>query len=337
MSHESPISISLIRDVDVLSAQHTLRNLANEVGFVANETEELVLVVFELASNLLKHASGGRLVFKILNRDDKRGLEIESFDDGPGIPDPELALKDGYSTAGSLGYGLGTVNRLTDEMELASTVGIGSRVICRRWVRPKIQSFAAARLEFGVVTRAFRNSEENGDAFVVKRWNKQALGAVIDGLGHGPEAARASSAARGYIEAHFDQPLDNLLRGTDRACRATRGAVIALAAVGESSSLIFSGIGNIEARIVERGKTTRTRSIRGIIGGGMPIPQVMQHSWGPNHVLVMHSDGVRSDWQWNEFPGLGEDEAPIIARRLFRTLAKADDDATILVMKSAAL
>jgi len=333
---DGTVSIPIQREQDAFAAKTALRNLARIIGFSERESEELLLVVSELASNLIKHAHGGQLAFKVLeDAENRKGIEIESTDDGPGMADPELALTDGYSTAGSLGYGLGTVNRLADEMEVASKSGVGSRIICRRWTRVKKAPSSAPRLDFGVVTRARGNAGENGDAFVVKRWNGQALVGLIDGLGHGPFAARAAAAARGYIETHFDQPLGNILRGTDRACRATRGAVVGLAALYDEIHLSFSGIGNIEARIIGSGKPVAALSVRGIVGAGVPSPQITEHSWGPDHLLVMHSDGLRHNWRWTEFRGLERESAAVIARNLFQALATADDDATILVMKSA--
>jgi anti-sigma regulatory factor (Ser/Thr protein kinase) len=333
MTQGAQTSFPILREADVLSLRTALQNMAKEVGFALREREELLLVVQELASNLLKHAQGGRILLTALASENKKGLEIESLDDGPGIADPELALTDGYSTAGSLGYGLGTVNRLADEMELTSTPGIGSRVVCRRWLRPKADAFTPNHLEFGVVTRALNNAGENGDAFVVKRWNHHALGAVIDGLGHGPFASKAASAARTYIESHYDQPLDSLLRGANRACRATRGAVVALAAVRGETELDFSGIGNIGARLLAGDKSVTVLSMRGVVGGEMPPPKIMHHTWGPDHVLVLHSDGIKAEWRWTDFPGLEHEKAQAIARRLFQALARDRDDATVLVMK----
>jgi hypothetical protein len=84
-------------------------------------------------------------------------------------------------------------------------------------------------MEFGVATRPRTFGAVNGDAFVVKPWARSVLAGIIDGLGHGQFAHRAAQTARQYVESHFDQPLDQIFRGTGRACRATRGVVMALA------------------------------------------------------------------------------------------------------------
>lgn len=328
------LSFDIAREPDTLPAKRAARDLAARWGFRLLDEEEILLVVSELASNLVKHSHGGRLTLKLIDAGERKGLEIETVDSGPGIADPESALRDGYSTAGSLGYGLGTINRLMDEMEISSASGAGTRVTCLRWVRETGKSLAATGLEFGVATRARGGAEENGDAYVVKKWENFALAAVIDGLGHGPYAARAAQAAKNYIDAHFDQSLENILRGADRACRSTRGVVIGLARIAAPAKLSFVGVGNVEAYIIGDGRSIATISQRGIVGSRMPVSTVTEYPWGPGHLLVMHSDGVKSHWQWNDFPGLIQEGAQFIAHRLLSTLARPEDDATVLIVKS---
>lgn len=335
MTHASPLSFPIINEADALAVKRSARELAAQIGFHNGEEEELLLVVSELASNLIKHSQGGRLTLTPVEAAERRGLEIESTDQGPGISDPEAALQDGFSTAGSLGYGLGTINRLTDEMEITSAPGAGTRVTCLRWVRVRTHVPSGIRLDVGVATRARGGLIDNGDAFVVKQWENHALGGIIDGLGHGPHAARAACAARNYIETHFDQPLESILRGTDRACRSTRGAVVGLVKIDFQTSLTFIGVGNVEARIFSKDRVTATVSQRGIVGGNMPTPKTAEYKWGPDHVLVMHSDGIKAHWHPSEFPGIERDEARLLARRLMLTLGSPEDDATVLVMKSS--
>ena len=108
--------------------------------------------------------------------------------------DVDQALADGFSTAGSLGYGLGTVNRLMDELDITSYQGPGSGtgIVCRRWLREQPGSATACPLAFGAATRPHPHMAENGDAFVIKQWAESALVGVVDGLGHGQFACRAA-------------------------------------------------------------------------------------------------------------------------------------------------
>src|SRR5262249_35108513 len=134
---------------------------------------------------------------------------------------------------------------------------------------------------FGAATRAYRLGPVNGDAFVFKRWEHFALAGLIDGLGHGQRAAQAALTARQYVETHYAQPLRSIFRETGRACRSSRGVVMALARFDlKSEKLSFASIGNIEARLL--GGETRPKFIvrRGIVGGDAPEPAVTEHPWG---------------------------------------------------------
>jgi len=261
-------------------------------------------------------------------------LEMVSHDSGPGIADVEQALADRFSTAGTRGTGLGAVNRLMDELDITSEHGRGTRVACRKWVRQHPSSIRPCPLAFGVATRPRRHGEDNGDAFVVKQWAESALVGVIDGLGHGPFAHRAAQAARQYVESHFDLPLDQIFRGVGRACRATRGVVMALARFDWGQGrLAFASVGNIEARVFPGSELFPFAIRRGVIGLNAPNAMVTEHPWPPDHVLVLHSDGLRTHWTWKDFPGLAEQPAQALAQEFLRLLAKEEDDATVIVVR----
>ncbi len=137
-----------------------------------------------------------------------------------------------------------------DELDITSRRGNGTHIVCRRWLREHRPSVRPCPLAFGVATRPRRLSQVNGDAFVVSQWAESALVGVIDGLGHGQFAHRAAQTARQYVENHFDLPLDQIFRGVGRACRATRGVVMALARFDWGQErLSFASVGNILVRV----------------------------------------------------------------------------------------
>ncbi|MEI6149442.1 MAG: SpoIIE family protein phosphatase, partial [bacterium] len=289
-------------------------------------------------TNLIKHAHGGTLTLTPLAADGRVGLEIESRDSGPGIADVELALADRFSTAGTRGTGLGAVNRLMDELDITSERGLGTRIACRKWVRQHPSSIRSCPLAFGVATRPRQPGADNGDAFVVKQWAESALVGVIDGLGHGPFAHGAAQAARQYVESHFDLPFEQIFRGTGRACRATRGVVMVLARFDWGQGrLTFASVGNIEARVFPSSERFPFSIRRGVIGLNAPEAVVTEHPWPPGHVLVLHSDGLRTHWSWKDFPGVAEQPAQSLAQEFLRLLAKEEDDATVIVVRSVIL
>jgi anti-sigma regulatory factor (Ser/Thr protein kinase) len=332
------IPVAMASDMHV--ARRAAKDMALALGFDAKVSDEIAIAVSELASNLVKYAQGGTLTLMPINDGERVGIQVASRDLGPGIADVEQALMDGFSTAGGLGCGLGAVNRLMDQFDIRSQRGAagGTNVVCTRWLRVDAPIMSPCPLEFGAATRACPPLTVNGDAFVIKRWDASALVSVIDGLGHGQYAHRAAHAARQYVETHFDQPLDAIFRGVGRTCRATRGVVMALVRFnfeGHGIRFSFASVGNIEVRLL--GGPAREHFIirRGILGGNAPNPRVTEHRWEPGNVMVLHSDGVTHRWGLEDFPDLAAESATTIAQRLLRTLAKAHDDATVVVVKGA--
>jgi anti-sigma regulatory factor (Ser/Thr protein kinase) len=323
---------------DVYMACRAAREMALAIGFDAKVSEEIGIAVSELASNLVKYARGGKLTLRPVNDGGRDGVQVESSDSGPGIADVEQAMADGFSTSGSLGCGLGAVNRLMDQFDIRSRpgVGAGTHIVCTRWLRVDEPRLSPCPLEFGAATRAYPMLPVNGDAFVIKRWRASALVSVIDGLGHGQYAYRAAQIARQYVETHVDQPLDAIFRGVERACRSTRGIVMALVRfdfAGDGIRFSFASVGNIEARVL--GGQARQQFIirRGIVGGNAPNPRVTEHRWEPGTVMVLHSDGIPRHWGLADFPDLTRESAAAMAQRLLRVLAKGHDDATIVVVR----
>lgn len=328
-------AIEITHKSDVKRARITVKERAHDIGFTEEDGEEIALVTSELGSNLCKHAGGGALFVSAIGEGAKRGIQIETVDRGPGIADVVEAMTDGFSTTGGLGYGLGTVNRLMDEVTVGSQEdGVGTHVVSRRWLRAQNGSASACPLDFGVAIRPRPGSSLNGDAYVIRKWNDCALVGLIDGLGHGQFAHRASQTAKKYIERHFEQPLQNLFLGTARQCRSTRGVVMALARFDwEAKRLTFASVGNVEVRVVNSHEKFSFIQRRGVIGLNAPAPAVTEHRWEEHYIMIMHTDGLRTRWQWKDFPELVEQSATEAARLFLHKLAKDIDDAAVLVVK----
>ena len=271
----------------------------------------------------------------------RTGIQVESHDTGPGIQNVHEALADGDTTSGSLGYGLGSVNRLMDSFDITSKrepPDNGTHIICRRFRRLPTSIMSPGPLTFGVATRAHPLMTVNGDTFVIKQWGTSALVGIIDGLGHGQGAQTAAQTARQYVENHYDQPLTAIFQGTGRACQATRGVVMALARFDWPTSLAavtlsFCSIGNIEVRVLGRYEPMNFVIRRGVLGGSSPTPVVTEHIWSPDNVMILHSDGISSHWTALNLSELIRTPAPAIAQRLVRELASETDDATVLVVQ----
>ena len=316
---------------DVAPARNLARTAAQGLGFASEACEEIALVASELATNLVKYTPGGSLTLTPIVGPERMGLQIESKDAGPGIANIRQALTDGFSTSGSLGVGLGSVNRLTDEFDLQSRPGSGTHLTCRKWIRARPTASKDCPLDFGVASRG--KTDPNGDDFLVKKWEGFALIGLIDGCGHGQRAHQAARTARHYVESHFDLPLEAIFAGTERACHGSRGVVMALARFDwEAATLTFGSIGNIEARLLKGDTPLPFIVRRGILGAHAPRPVVATIPWDPSNILVLHTDGLTSHWSATQFKPLWGKPADEIARELLRALGKTLDDATALVV-----
>jgi serine/threonine-protein kinase RsbT len=118
---------------DVVRLRQAVRERAVSAGFSLVDQPTVVTAASELGRNTIQHGGGGRVVISIVANGARRGIRLEFLDDGPGIGDIKLALTDGYTTGGGLGLGLSGARRLSDEFDIASEPGKGTRVSIVRW------------------------------------------------------------------------------------------------------------------------------------------------------------------------------------------------------------
>jgi serine/threonine-protein kinase RsbT len=118
---------------DIVAVRQQVRTLAVELRFSLVDQTKIVTAASELARNTLEHGKGGEVRIDVVDRPPRRGLRLVFEDRGPGIPDVELALKEGYTTGNGLGLGLGGAKRLVNEFEIHSAPGEGTRVVAVRW------------------------------------------------------------------------------------------------------------------------------------------------------------------------------------------------------------
>jgi len=130
MKHET---LPIRAEIDIVRARQAVRNWAKELGFSLLDQTKIVTAASELARNVLVHGGGGCMRIEALNEGARRGLRLNFEDQGPGIPDIELALRDGYTTGGGIGLGLSGSKRLVNDFEIASKVGEGTRVTVVKW------------------------------------------------------------------------------------------------------------------------------------------------------------------------------------------------------------
>ena len=125
--------VSIRSDADIILARQRGRSLAAHMGFSSTDLVLITTAISELARNIVLYARSGEIVLRRTNGGDPEGIEVVARDQGPGIPDVELAMQSGYSTSGSLGLGLPGVRRLMDEVGIDSEVGRGTTVVAKKW------------------------------------------------------------------------------------------------------------------------------------------------------------------------------------------------------------
>ncbi len=132
---KSEVRVPINSGADILTARVQGRQLAADAGFNNSDLTVIATAISEVARNIVQYARKGEIILGVVQDGNKRGLRVEARDDGPGIPNIELALQDGYSTGGGLGLGLPGTRRLMDELQVDSKVGQGTRVVATKWIR----------------------------------------------------------------------------------------------------------------------------------------------------------------------------------------------------------
>lgn len=129
------VCVSIECEADIVTARQRGRELAAATGFSSTDQTIVALAISEITRNIVTYAQRGKLTLSRLDEGGRRGILIAAQDDGPGIPDIELAMRDGYSTAKSLGVGLPGAKRVMDEFELISAPGAGTTITMKKWLR----------------------------------------------------------------------------------------------------------------------------------------------------------------------------------------------------------
>jgi serine/threonine-protein kinase RsbT len=127
------IRVTISSDQDIVLARQKGRSLALELGFSSGDATLIATAISELARNIVSYAGNGQILLRDIQNSTRVGISVTASDNGPGIPNISQALRDGFSTSGSLGLGLPGVRRLMDEFEIASKPGQGTKVGVKKW------------------------------------------------------------------------------------------------------------------------------------------------------------------------------------------------------------
>lgn len=323
-------------------SRRTAAGLAREAGFGAERQAEIAIVATELATNLVKHAENGRLLLHAIPPSAKgapASVELLAVDSGPGMSDPERCLRDGYSTGGTAGTGLGAIRRLSTAFDLYSAPGQGTTLMSRIDADLATPPRNGRALRWGVISIPAPNETVCGDAWSVKCNDGVFAILMADGLGHGPLAEAASKEAVAVFNGNpFAEP-KVVVEAIHSTLSGTRGAAISVARYDrEPRVLRYAGLGNISASLLGEGG----KGGKGLVShngtAGVSVRKVQQFDYPcgetgvSGNMLIMHSDGLQSRWSLDKYPGLRQRHPGVIAGTFFRDLARGRDDVTVLVV-----
>jgi anti-sigma regulatory factor (Ser/Thr protein kinase) len=314
------------------AARRTATQLAEGLGFNTTGAGNVALVVTEIGTNMLKHATGGEILLHAIRRGDIGGLEIVGIDRGKGIADLDRCLRDGYSTAGSPGTGLGAIRRLSTSFEICTAPGQGTAVLARLWAGTAAPDADGPRIAVGFAGAAHSGESVSGDGWAVEHAGARTVLLLVDGLGHGVVAATAArEAVRLFHENVRHAPAD-IVQALHDGLRSTRGAAVAVTEISSERGVVkFAGLGNVSAAIVTPGARRHLVSHNGTAGHTVRRIDEFAYPWSKDAVLVKHSDGLGTHWDLDRYPGLISRSPSLIAAVLYRDFNRGRDDVSVLV------
>lgn len=321
----------------VAEPRRAATTLAERLAFSSTRAGQVALVVSELATNLVKHARRGEILLRPIPAemsDDGPGVEALAVDGGPGIPDVALSRQDGHSTAGSLGHGLGAIERQSDFFQLY-TQPSGTVAVARIWRDAPLPRARRGRYAIGAVHVSHPSEDVCGDDFSVRVRDDRIAMIMADGLGHGLPAHDAARAAMDVFARLDEEAPQRVIEEVHAALRATRGAAVAMLAVDVARGVArYCGVGNITGVILQKnGGRHSMVSHNGTAGHAASRLHEFNYPVAADATIVMATDGLGTHWDLSAYPGLWTRDASIIAGVLYRDFSRRRDDVTVVVVK----
>lgn len=317
----------------VYGTRTTICKAARLLGFDEQIVGKMAIVINELCTNLLKHSKhGGAIIMQTEIAQDFASLNIVSVSDPPGMNNSDVSLQDGVSTAKSLGTGLGAIRRLSDEFDLYSTTSSGT--VLSATFRTRQRSVKESFFDLGGISIPKEGEIACGDQYSFVESREKITLMVVDGLGHGVEAAKAARKASDVFQKNGSSSPDQIINVIHENLHETRGAAVAVASVDRSNwSLMYCGVGNISGVVEAAGNSERLISMSGTAGFNVRNVHLQTCKWTPESILIMHSDGLESGWQLSKHRGLTKKTSLLTAALLVRDHRKEIDDCTVVVLK----
>ncbi len=322
------------RESDAVGLRARLLSVAERIGFPEFQRHNMALVASELASNIVKHAEG-RGFIQVWQQPGPT-LDLFALDHGPGIANLDAAMADGYSTAKTLGKGLGSVVRLSNHCDFFTRLPNPPPV--RKWhgtaALARFYHRADWRLDdVGIYSRSLADERYNGDRIFIFQDRVCMRWLHADGLGSGQMAQEATAPLGGALLTG-ESPV-GVLKAADDQLKKSRGAV---ALAGElrygKSTVEIAGVGDLHAHLIDLDDPDNKEQLvfaPGTLGREFKQPREQRRWFIRRGMVITASDGVRRNWDAGTFPGLFYRDPQLIAYLLGNIMGRMSDDQSLLV------
>ncbi|HEY5800839.1 MAG TPA: serine/threonine protein kinase [Burkholderiaceae bacterium] len=309
----------------VSAARRAALEVALALGFDAAALARIEAVLHAAAANIRAYATRGEIVLRsAVRHDGAAGLEILALDAGPGLSTAQSASQHNG--------GLAQMQSLSDAFDIYSAPGHGTALALHFWLAARPTH--ASGWDLGVVCLPMHGEFQCGDAWAAAVHDGLLTVAMIDGLGHGPLAASAANAAVAAMAPCSAEAPAAMLAAAHADLLSTCGAAVGVARLdSDGARSTFAGIGNIAGFSLDGAARHGYVSHNGVVGGNMRKVQEFGTPWHDGMLLLMHSDGLKSRWDLDLYPGLSARSPAIIAAVLYRDFARSRDDITVLAMR----
>ncbi len=328
---------SAVRDESgLLLFKSRFKAVGKRKGLRSVTLERMELVCNEIVTNQLKHAKGSGMVQLWENNGFTPSLDFFALDYGPGIEDLEQAKKDGATTTGTMGRGLGAINRLSSHSSIYSVAQNqlngdqwhGTAV----WARFNIKKYREAEIEYGVYLRALHDDFYNGDYIHLKINSSSMKWLHLDGLGHGKQAEAAIQPAHGILDSNAE--LDERMSILSQRLSGGRGGVGIMGELDVSNeNIAISGVGDMSIYVISDGKRRQIPLSFGVLGHDHRSIEVNNINFPKQALLITASDGIRTGWNIRTLPGLWRLHPQMVALVMGQILGRNNDDKSLVVIR----
>ncbi|MBI3546454.1 MAG: SpoIIE family protein phosphatase [Gammaproteobacteria bacterium] len=324
-------------DSGLVSLRSKLRAVSRRMGFKDIKREHMELVCNEMVTNQNKYAEGNGLVQIWEVTHPRPALDLFAFDYGKGIPNLKVAMQDGYTTAGTMGKGLGAIKRLSSESEIYSipleqmhdSPWHGTAVWARFYHNGSELSFPH---EIGVYSRAYQDNSYNGDRIEARCGKNKTRWLHMDGLGHGREAAEVVDGIGDFLDE--ETPVDGLIQRLSTQLQGTRGAVAMVCEIDAGNQTFkICGVGDMIAYLIANGEKKAISFSPGVLGHAHRTPETFTLPFSSQALAITASDGLRRSMTLRTLPELWRLHPQLIALVLGQVIGRLNDDRSVFTIR----